>query len=158
MLFSSPKTVAARTDSRGGPIVSFDFYDTMTLPEFDPKLQTWRRGVQPNNFVLAEMVRLRNEGWRPIIATDEHKTDYAVDIINAFTEKYELPIDGIIYTAGNEKAMFLRAIPTVIHYDDDPHEIDALLHYAITGVLVPHPSDYLTEAEQAMMKPVGDIA
>jgi len=129
----------------------------MTLPEFDPKLKTWRRGIQPNAFILAEIVRLRNEGWRPIIATDEHKTEGTVNIITAFKEKYELPLEGIIYTAGNEKAMFLRAIPAVVHYDDDPHEIECLLHYAITGVLVPHPSDYLTEANRAMMDPWCDM-
>jgi hypothetical protein len=145
MHFSSPKTVAENPDR--GPVTTFDFYDTMTRPEFDRSLKTWRRGVSPNYFILSEMVRLHNEGWKVVIVTDEHKNGHTMGIIKEFKRQHELPSQGIIYTAGNEKAAFLGAINSVLHYDDDPYEIECLLVFNITGILVPHPSEYLTQED-----------
>ena len=139
-----PDQLANLQDSRYGCVVSFDFDDTLTLPAFNPATDSWEHSLEPNYFILAEMMRLAALGYSTIIITERGSTEYNKERIHQFVLLYDLPVISIVYTGGEDKATFAVAAGAQMHYDDDKYEIFQLAEYDITGVLVPHPSDYFT--------------
>lgn len=136
---------------RGVVNATFDFYDTLTLPMYDPLLKTWRQGIEPNPFMLTEVFRLACEGWNIYIITDSNKTPLQQRLIKAFITFHDLPVRGTIYTAGNEKTAFIEACRAGMHFDDDPFEIDNL-PTGVVGILIPHPSDRMTDEDYAVVE------
>ena len=145
-----PDELAVLGQTRYGCIVSFDFDDTLTLPAFNPETKCWDHSLEPNYPVLAELVRLTTVGYVPIVISERDRSDYNKARIHRFLLLYDLPVKSIIYTGGEIKASFLAAAAAQMHYDDDPYEIFQLAEYDITGIAVPHPSDYMTEEDYRM--------
>jgi hypothetical protein len=139
-----PAQLAEFKDTRYGCIVTFDFEDTMTLPAFNPKLQTWEHSLEPNYAILAEIVRLTLAGYRCIAVSENNPTEYNKRRLHHFCLLYDLPIHSTIFTGGQEPVSFLVAAGSQMHYDDDPYVIFSLAEYDITGVMVPHPADTMT--------------
>jgi len=114
---------------------SFDFDETTTLPEYDHRSRTWKRTLNPNWAVIAEMCRLKYEGWRIYLITERKKSPINLREVREFLESAQPPIDEVFYTSGYEKYVLLPGIRSTLHYDDDRYELERLPP-SITGVKV----------------------
>jgi hypothetical protein len=136
MMFNSKKLAGECRRNNTQPVATFDFYGTMTIPEYDEKAKLFRNGLNPNYKVLAEMVGLANEGWLIFVLTDERHTQEVENIIRGFLKEHKVPVQGITYTAKNPKCGFAKSLKSIVHYDDDKQELRSLMLHSIVGILV----------------------
>ncbi len=124
----------------GSAFATFDFDETITLPEWDSHSLTWRRTLNPNWYTINEMCRLMCRGWDVSILTERKKSPLNVREIKHFLTKHAVPIKRVAYTDGNEKHLFLKEIRSILHYDDDLYELMNLPE-EVTGIQILHPED-----------------
>lgn len=130
------------------PIATFDFDETMTLPEYDIKTKQWVHSTRPNLYTINEMYRLKEEGWKIYVISERNKTYNSDALICRFIKNYDLDVDGRIYTGGMEKTSFILSCRSSLHYEDDPFEISALAECdLVTVIKIPHPSDHMDEED-----------
>jgi hypothetical protein len=131
---------------RGYNVATFDFYDTLTLPQWNPVNRAWQRGLEPNNKIIAEMFRLSCEEWQIYIISDAYPSPLQRKLLEAFVTYHELPILGHMSAGTEAKVPYLEACNSSLHFDDDPYELMHLPN-KITGILVEHPSDSMTDED-----------
>ena len=127
------------------PTVSFDVFDTLTLPQFDKENQIWKPSWLPNHKILAELFRFASTGWNIYLITDVENTPKNKRELEWFLIQNQLQdvVNGrIIYCTGLEsKAKILKGLPNLkFHYDDDPFELEALPD-GVTGIKIYHPTN-----------------
>ena len=61
--------------------------------------------------------------------------------VATFAKKHNLPIKDIIFTNGKDKVHTLLRIGSVLHYDDDPHELSLIKSKKIKTIHIKHPLD-----------------
>ena len=111
-------------------IVSFDFDSTIEAKKPDPDDPTGMRiadGIDPRAIKLIE--KERADGNEVIIVTsrldpEDNRAHYKSEEV--FETAKELGIDKIYFTNGEDKAPTLKNLKVTKHYDDDPHEINAI--------------------------------
>jgi len=111
-------------------IVSFDFDSTIEAKKPDPDDPTGMRiadGIDPRAIKLIE--KERADGNEVIIVTsrldpEDNRAHYKSEEV--FETAKELGIDKIYFTGGEDKVHTLIKLGVIRHYDDDPHEINAI--------------------------------
>ena len=117
-------------------VVTFDFDETMTIPEWDEKSLTWKRSMNPNLDILDEMCRLHHKNWIVCIMTERYKIPNNMQAIRQFYERHNLPVKRVFYTHGRDKFEYIKETRSSLHYDDDLYELRRLPSN-VTGILVP---------------------
>jgi len=118
--------------------ISFDFDDTLTLPEYDEEQGIWI-SVGPNLNTVARMRQYHEQGYRVIILTS--RLDEYMEEVRNFVKKYDLPVSEIHNTNGKPKGPFLEQFGVLKHFDDSPDEIDSAMEYNVNTERVWHPLD-----------------
>ena len=107
-------------------IVTFDFDDTLTLPHYDEEEELWTSGLEPNKKTISALKKFASKGYEVKIVTSRHGTGKHKKDVATFAKKHNLPIKDIIFTNGKDKVHTLLRIGSVLHYDDDPHELSLI--------------------------------
>lgn len=126
-------------------VYTFDFDNTimMTRPDED-----WGEVVDgPNQKIIKLMHEYDQNGDRVIIVTSRHeKQEHSqwydrdhpayMPSVSEYVQKYDLPVDGVVFTNGDLKANKLIELRSDLHYDDDEEEIAAAKESGIKVVQV----------------------
>ena len=108
-------------------IVSFDFDSTILKKEWDEEEgMEVPVGLDPRAKKLIE--KERNAGNKVIIVTSRYgpKPAFGRDNEDLFEIAYDLNIDDVYFTNGEDKVETLLDLGVEKHYDDDPHEHKAI--------------------------------
>ena len=120
-------------------LVTFDFDDTLTVP-FKDKEGFWLSGgYQPNFDTIKILQDTSAQGHVVSIVTSRPYTEGSEKKIKAFVEKYELPVDELVFTNGGWKADVLEEMASILHYDDDLEELERIKAKGIAVIEIPHP-------------------
>jgi len=119
-------------------IISFDFDDTLTKPEYSEEDGIWVSSG-PNLETIAEMNKFHKEGYTVIIVTSRYDKD--MEEVRNFVQKYSLPVSGIYNTNGELKGPMLKELGVMKHFDDCPDEIETAEQYNVSVERVWHPLD-----------------
>lgn len=130
------------------PICTIDFENTLTLPKYNFGTQCWTNSLDPNKHTIAMVAKLLCDGWRCIIVSSKKDSMTNRSILTSFLTSSGLGKLGVIWTDGIAKETFIKAVGSTLHLDDDPAEIMALAGSNITGILISHPDDYLSDVSQ----------
>jgi hydroxymethylpyrimidine pyrophosphatase-like HAD family hydrolase len=122
-------------------IVTFDFDDTLTLPHYDEEEELWTSGLEPNKKTISALKKFASNGYEVKIVTSRHGTGKHKKDVATFAKKYSLPVKDIIFTNGKDKVHTLLRIGSVLHYDDDPHELSLIKSKGIKTIHIVHPLD-----------------
>lgn len=125
-------------------IISFDFDDTLTKPEFSEEDWMWV-GKDPNMKTISEMRKLYDEGYEIVIVTSRRDED--MEEVRNFAQKHNLPVSGIYNTNGELKGPLLKQLGVMKHFDDCPDEIATAEQYNVNTERVWHPLDTEMENE-----------
>lgn len=130
-------------------LVTFDFDDTLTEPEFDDVDEIWVSGMDPKEPVIDQMREFAEDGHEIRIVTTRSEIGGGRFVFE-FVEEHDLPVSGIHFTEGDLKAETLDELGAVIHFDDSTNELAAAEDRGIEGRLVVHPWDekHTPEIEQ----------
>ena len=111
-------------------IVSFDFDSTILKKEWDEEEgMEVPVGLDP---IAAELIeKERNAGNKVIIVTSRYgpKPAFGRDNEDLFEIAYDLNIDDVYFTNGEDKVETLLDLGAIRHYDDDPHEHEAIKNH-----------------------------
>src|SRR6516225_3751108 len=120
-------------------LVSFDFDDTLLLgTEANPLMvEALRRHAAAGDTVIIVTSRNRHHDRRSWIKK------YAPDRISvrAFVEIYELPVAEIHFTNHRLKGPKLLELKVLLHYDNDPLEIQSCEDQGVHGILHIYPNE-----------------
>jgi FMN phosphatase YigB (HAD superfamily) len=109
------------------PTVSFDFDSTILKKEWDEEEgMEVPVGLDP---IAAELIeKERNAGNEVIIVTSRYgpKPAFGRDNEDLFEIAYDLSIEDVYFTNGEDKVKTLLDLNVIRHYDDDPHEHKAI--------------------------------
>ena len=122
-------------------IVTFDFDDTLTLPHYNDEEELWTTGLEPNKKTILALKKFASKGYEVKIVTSRHGTGRHKKDVATFAKKHSLPIKDIIFTNGKDKVHTLLRIKSVLHYDDDTHELSLIKSKGIKIVHIKHPLD-----------------
>ena len=115
--------------------------DTLTLPHYDEEEELWTSGLEPNKKTISALKKFASKGYEVKIVTSRHGTGKHKKDVATFAKKYNLPIKDIIFTNGKDKVHTLLRIKSVLHYDDDPHELSLIKSKGIKTIQIVHPLD-----------------
>lgn len=121
-------------------LVTFDFDDTLTEPEFDEEDEIWVSGMDPNAEALDRMRELAEAGHEIRIVTTRSEIAGGRFVFE-FVEDHDLPVSGIHFTDGDLKADTLEELGSAAHFDDSVSELAEARSRGIQTVLVLHPWD-----------------
>jgi len=123
-------------------VVTFDFDSTLSLSHWGKEEDNWVHDG-PYLPMIKMFKQYKNKGYKVYIVTSRYsKFEKDAEMVEnqrsvkEFVEEYHLYPDGIIFTDGNLKADTLKSLNSLIHYDDDPVEIQAAEEIGIKTVLV----------------------
>jgi hypothetical protein len=120
-------------------LVTFDFDDTLTVPIKD-KAGFWHSGgYQPNHEVIGMLLEKSTAGHPIAIVTSRPFTQTSKEKIRAFAQEHELPVQEIVFTNLEWKADTLERMRSVLHYDDNPDELERIREKGIEVIEIPHP-------------------
>jgi len=122
-------------------LVTFDFDDTLTMPRWDEDEELWMSGTEPNKKTISAMKKFASKGYEVKIVTSRHGTGKHKKDVATFAKKHSLPVKDIIFTNGKDKVHTLLRIKSVLHYDDDPHELSLIKSKGIKTIQIVHPLD-----------------
>ena len=122
-------------------LVTFDFDDTLTLPYYDKEEELWTSGLEPNKKTISALKKFASKGYEVKIVTSRHGTGKHKKDVATFAKKHNLPVKDIIFTNGKDKVHTLLRIGSVLHYDDDPHELSLIKSKKIKTIHIKHPLD-----------------
>jgi hypothetical protein len=109
------------------PTVSFDFDSTILKKEWDEEEgMEVPVGLDP---IAAELIeKERNAGNEVIIVTSRYgpKPAFGRDNEDLFEIAYDLSIEDVYFTNGEDKVKTLLDLNVIRHYDDDPQEHKAI--------------------------------
>jgi len=109
------------------PKVSFDFDSTILKKEWDEEEgMEVPVGLDP---IAAELIeKERNDGNEVVVVTSRYgpKPAFGRDNEDLFEIAYDLNIDDVYFTNGEDKVETLLDLGVIRHYDDDPHEHKAI--------------------------------
>jgi len=113
---SAPPGAGALEEDNNNEVVTFDFDETLAIWEYDDyeKIKSY-----PNAKTIKILKEFANRGYDIYIVTSRHKSRSAD--VESFLERYELPIKGVHYAAG-DKATILNNLNSKVHFDDDEEE------------------------------------
>lgn len=131
-------------DSEKIGIISFDFDDTLTKPEFSDEEGMWI-SQGPNEKWISKMRELYDEGNTIIIVTSRYDKD--MEEVRHFVQEHNLPVSGIYNTNGADKAPLLEQLGVALHFDDDEREEELAKDRAYNVERVWHPLDVEMENE-----------
>jgi FMN phosphatase YigB (HAD superfamily) len=138
-------------------IVSFDFDSTLLMNFWDDEKNDYIRNEDgttfgfPNQENIKKIKEYNNKGWKVIIVTsrlDEEKQE-VID----FVDKYELPIEDIHCTNSQLKIDTLKRLGVLVHYDDNPEEIQAIQDDPENIKVIPVPKT-IDQAEDRSIPPI----
>ena len=122
-------------------LVTLDFDDTLTLPYYDKEEELWTSGLEPNKKTISALKKFASNGYEVKIVTSRHGTSKHKKDVATFAKKHNLPVKDIIFTNGKDKVNTLLRIGSVLHYDDDPHELSLIKSKKIKTIHIKHPLD-----------------
>lgn len=122
-------------------IVTFDFDSTLTLPHYDEEEELWTSGLEPNKKTISALKKFASKGYEVKIVTSRHGTGKHKKDVATFAKKHNLPVKDIIFTNGKDKVHTLLRIGSILHYDDDPHELSLIKSKKIKTIHIKHPLD-----------------
>lgn len=109
------------------PTVSFDFDSTILKKEWDEEEgMDVPVGLDP---ITADLIKKeRNAGNKVIIVTSRYgpKPAFGRDNEDLFEIAYDLSIEDVYFTNGEDKVKTLLDLNVIRHYDDDPQEHKAI--------------------------------
>lgn len=110
--------------------VSFDFDNTLLNNIWNNEENDFERDENGNmigypNVPMIEMMKqYLNRGYEVLIVTSR-MDKYKQDVVE-FVQEQGLPVSEIICTNGENKVFTLIDLGVLEHFDDDPHEIQAI--------------------------------
>ena len=109
------------------PTVSFDFDSTILKKEWDEEEgMDVPVGLDP---ITADLIKKeRNAGNKVVIVTSRYgpKPAFGRGNEDLFEIAYDLSIEDVYFTNGEDKVKTLLDLNVIRHYDDDPHEHEAI--------------------------------
>lgn len=120
-------------------IISFDFDDTLLLTAPDEEVGLVEIG--PNPVMIRCLLEHARAGDTVIIVTSRHEKHerncpFPRTAVADFVKEHELPVSGVFFTNGRDKASLLVSLGVAQHFDDDPFELSLLRGTYVRGVLV----------------------
>ncbi len=122
-------------------LATFDFDDTLTMPVYSDEEERWKTGLQPNEKTISIMKKLKSKGFKIHIVTSRRGSSENKNEISMFVKQHNLPVEDVSFTNLNFKADTLEKMGSVLHFDDDPWEIERIEKKNIKVVKIPHPAD-----------------
>ena len=111
-------------------IISFDFDGTIANNQWNEEERDYLRDENGNmiatlNENIAQMIHhYHNKNIQIIVVSS--RMDKNKDEIIDFIAKYNLPISEVYCTNGQDKIHLLKQLGVSKHFDDDPHELNAI--------------------------------
>ncbi len=118
-------------------MVTFDFDDTLTLPQMSASSGFWTATLVPNEKTLARLLELHAQGHEVRIVTTR---SWSAEVFD-FVRKHDLPVAEVHFTDGELKGELLQAIGSDLHFDDSTEEASNNRSLGVKTVLVVHPWD-----------------
>lgn len=142
-------------DNRNGKVVTFDFDNTIVKSflnkTVDGEEQYQFGGV--NKEIIKRIKAFKSSGTTVLIVTSRDRAlDDPQSSIETILSQMKIQVDGVFYTNGELKARKLYELGSMIHYDDDPKEREAIeafkkLHKDF-DIVVKDPDDMIKDIEE----------
>ena len=100
-------------------IVTFDFDDTLTRPNWNPKYQLFEPSDRPNHETFDRLREFHDRGYEIRIVTARFRPQEVWD----FVKEHHLPISEVHCTEGELKGKTLLEIGSELHFDDWEEEL-----------------------------------
>ena len=116
------------------PVVTFDFDWTLTIPRVCDEGFWWSSST-PNKPMLRQLNNM-SKSFDVKIVTSRHTCKLSE--VLQFVEIHKLPVSDVIATDGEDKALTLKELNSVIHFDDDEVEVREIknLHPNCSPILI----------------------
>lgn len=113
-------------------IVTFDFDDTLTRPNWNPKYRLFEPSDRPNYETFDRVRDFHARGLKIHIVTARFRPQEVWD----FVRQHHLPIDKVHCTEGELKGKTLLEIGSALHFDDSEEELRYNRLLSIPTILV----------------------
>jgi len=116
------------------PVITFDFDWTLTKAKVCDEGFWWSSNT-PNKPMLRHLNNMSKSFDVKIVTS---RSSQKLPEVLQFVENHKLPVSDVIATNGEDKALTLKELKSVIHFDDDEVEIKEIekLHPDCSPILI----------------------
>jgi len=123
------KIVKEVKSNLNGKVVTFDFDDTIVKSFFNKSVdgeEQYQFGGT-NKEIIKRIKKFQDSGTMVLVVTSRDVSlEDPETSVKAILKKLDIQVGGVFYTNGEPKAKKLYELGSMLHYDDDPSEHDAI--------------------------------